>query len=138
MTIDTVKKSEYKSKFRRTFIRHLIMIAISLIIVVLGLLWQWSLSITAWCNAFWLAFSIYLLIVWTIFIYNQNVLSSFIHSAKTFGLMLVGKRPKLKYSEYKLQVEENKIPSIYGRLTMAYGFIMFLISIGLLIYIEIF
>ena len=113
------------------------MILISSLLVGLGLLWQWSITLTAWCNAFWFAFSIYLLIVWTIYIYNQNVLSSFIHSVKTFGLMLVGKKPKLKYSEYKLQIEENKIPTHYGRVVFVYGLMMLIISMVLLVFIEV-
>lgn len=124
-------------KVRKKITIHAIMSLISSLIVGLGLLWQWSTTLIAWCNAFWFAFSIYLLVVWTIFIYNQNVLSSFIHSVKTFGLMFVGKKPKLKYSEYKLQVEENKIPTRYGRIIFTYGIIMLIISIVLIVYIEV-
>lgn len=92
----------------------------------LGLIWQDSYTLTAWTNALWLSFVMVFFIGWIMFIYNQNIISSFVHSIKTFGLMVVGKKPEKSYYEVKVEVEENQIPKGYFYLSFGIS-ILFLI-----------
>jgi hypothetical protein len=47
------------------------------------------------------------------FVWNLNILSPLIHGFKTFGLMLVGKRPKTDYYDYMKKIQEDPIPKYY-------------------------
>lgn len=107
------EKKAKRQKYQRYFRAALVMTIINFILVGFGLLWQWEISLMAVGDALWLAFAIELTVAWVMFVYNHNILSPFIHGVKTFGLMVVGKRPKLDYYHYMKKVEEDQIPSFY-------------------------
>ncbi len=112
-TAEELKKKERIQKIKKYLITALIMTVISGIIFVLLMLYQrdWTLmnignSITFTCILIFFA-------GWIMFVWNHNILSPLIHGVKTFGLMLVGKKPKLKYYDYMKKVEEEPIPKYY-------------------------
>lgn len=102
-----------KAKQQRNLKAALVMTIISIVLVGFGLLWQWELSLRSIGDAFWLAFAIELTMAWTMFIYNENILSPLIHGTKTFLSMIVGKRPKESYFEYTMRINDNQIPRFY-------------------------
>lgn len=101
----------------------------SFIIILIGLLWQKSFDLMAWSNAFLLASISIFFIGWIMFIHNKNIISVFTHSFKTFGLMLVGKKPAKSYYEVKTAIEENPIPNRYFIVSFIYSGIIFIITI---------
>lgn len=108
---EEIVKQEKKKKRRRQ-IRAIVVFAImALIALFIAFWWQgWKFDLRGFADAFTLAFVISLLTTWTMFVYNQNILSPLIHGVKTFGLMLVGKKPKQDYYSYMQKVEEEPIP----------------------------
>ena len=102
-----------KQKQKRNLKAALVMTVISVVLVGFGLLWQWELSLRSIGDAFWLAFAIELTMAWTMFVYNENILSPLIHGTKTFLSMIVGKRPKESYFEYTMRINDNQIPKFY-------------------------
>lgn len=102
-----------KQKRTRNLKAALVMMIISIVLVGFGLLWQWELSLRSIGDALWLAFAIELTMAWTMFIYNENILSPLIHGTKTFFSMIAGKRPKESYFEYTMRINENQIPRFY-------------------------
>ena len=109
------KSLSKKKKKRRRQIRAIVVFAImALIALFIAFWWQgWKFDLRGFADAFTLAFVISLLTTWTMFVYNQNILSPLIHGVKTFGLMLVGKNQskttihickKLKKSQYLNQL----------------------------------
>lgn len=123
-------KRKKQIKYTLVVIAHIIG---SALILLLGLVWQASWDLMAWTNSLWLAFVMVFFIGWIMVIYNQNIISSFVHSVKTFGLMLVGKRPAKKYYEVKLEVEENQIPKFYFLITFGTSFLILIPAIITLI-----
>lgn len=105
----------------------------SALLILLGMIWQKSWDLMAWTNSLWLAFAIVFFIAWIMIIYNANIISSFVHSIKTFGLMFVGRRPKKKYYEVKLEVEENQIPKRYVIITFSFSLLILIPAIITLI-----
>lgn len=101
----------------------------SFIIILIGLLWQKSFDLMAWSNAFLLSSISIFFIGWIMFIHNKNIISVFTHSFKTFGLMLVGKKPAKSYYEVKTAIEENPIPNRYFIVSFIYSGIIFIITI---------
>ncbi|MCU0105469.1 hypothetical protein N7603_07340 [Acholeplasma vituli] len=102
-----------KQKQKRNLKAALVMTVISVVLVGFGLLWQWELSLRSIGDAFWLAFAIELTMAWTMFVYNENILSPLIHGTRTFLSMIVGKRPKESYFEYTMRINDNQIPKFY-------------------------
>lgn len=109
-TVITKDNKKAKKKMSKFLKYSIIFNIISILLVGLGLLWQWNLELLAWTDALWLAFAIELLIGWGMFVFNKNIFSPFIHGLKTFGLMFVGKRPKEDYYSYTKKIEDNQIP----------------------------
>ncbi|MEF3693637.1 MAG: hypothetical protein V3569_05635 [Acholeplasmataceae bacterium] len=107
------EKTRKKRKRKLYLVTALVMMGINILLVGFGLLWQWEISLMAFGDALWLAFAIELTVAWVMFVYNHNILSPFIHGVKTFGLMIVGKRPKLDYYHYMKKVEDDQIPKFY-------------------------
>ncbi len=105
----------------------------SALLVFFGLLWQDSYKLMAWSNAFLFAFVMVFFVGWIMYIYNENIVSVFVHSIKTFGLMIVGKRPKKKYYEVKEDVEDNQVPKIYMVITFSMSLILLIPTIILTI-----
>ena len=102
-----------KSKLLQAFIFSLLILLVTGILFGIGILWQWSVSLLAICNAFY--FSATILIAFSIIIYaaNNNIFSPLIYGTKTFFLMFVAKRPKLSYFDYVQETKEKPIPKIY-------------------------
>lgn len=115
MVEDEVERSKRAKKQRRKkyLTTAFVMTIINIGLVVFGLFWQWELSLMAIGDAFWLAFAIEFAAAWTMFVYNKNIFSPMIHGMKTFGLMIVGKRPKLDYYHYMKKIEDDPIPAYY-------------------------
>lgn len=107
-----IEKSKKKRK-KRIWISAIVMLILSLILFGFGLFWQDAYDLMAICDSLWLTFAIEFTIGWVLFVYNKNIFSPLIHGVKTFGLMLVGKRPKQNFYDYTKYVEENPIPSFY-------------------------
>lgn len=112
-TTEQLKKDEQRKKRKRLLITFLVMTAISCITFILGLLWQWEWSLMAATDALTLSFALIFFAGWIMFVWNLNILSPLIHGFKTFGLMLVGKRPKTDYYDYMKKIEEDPIPKYY-------------------------
>lgn len=120
-----LEKAERKQKLRSILITLIINVIGSFIAVIIGLLWQDSFDLMAWANATLLAFLLVFFAGWIMFIHNKNIISMFTHSFKTFGLMLVGKKPAKTYYEVKTSIEENPIPNRYLIVSFVYsGFIL--------------
>lgn len=119
------KKKKYTNRYKYTLFTMSHLLAGGFFLL-LGLIWQDSYTLMAWTNALWLAFVMVFFIGWIMFIYNQNIISSFVHSVKTFGLMIVGRKPEKSYYEVKVEVDENQIPKAYFFLSFASA-ILFLV-----------
>lgn len=107
------EKNAKKKKRKKYFKIALIFLVVDVVLVGFGLLWQWEISLMAIGDALWLAFAIELTVAWIMFVYNHNILSPLIHGVKTFGLMIVGKRPKMDYYNYMKKIEDDPIPNFY-------------------------
>jgi hypothetical protein len=107
------EKRARKKRRQKYAMTALVMTVINVVLIIFGLLWQYELSLMAIGDAIWLAFAIELAAAWTMFVYNKNIFSPMIHGMKTFGLMIVGKRPKLDYYHYMKKIEDDPIPSYY-------------------------
>lgn len=102
-----------KSKLITALIFTSLVILVSGVLVGIGLLWQWSVSFLAICNAFY--FSASILVTFSVIVYaaNNNIFSPLVYGTKTFFLMFVAKRPKLSYFDYVQETKKNPIPKIY-------------------------
>lgn len=132
------KEEQLKRLKRKKLIKYTFVVVAhilgSALLLLLGLLWQNDfLTLMAWTNSLWLTFVMVFFIGWIMFIYNQNIISSFVHSLKTFGLMFVGKRPAKKYYEVKMEVEENQIPKSYLFITFGFSLLILIPAIITLI-----
>ena len=107
--VDNLKKRKRK----RHIVAIIIMLVSSLILFGFSLMWQASYNLMAICNGLWLVFAIEFTVGWFMFVSNKNLFSPLIHGIKTFGLMLVGKKPKFDYYSYTKHIEDNPIPAFY-------------------------
>lgn len=105
----------------------------SFLLVLFALYWQDRFDVMAYSNAFLFAFVMVFFTGWIMLIYNQNIISLVTHSFKTFGLMIVGKRPKKAYYEVKEDVEDNQVPKIYMIITFTCSIILLIPTIILTI-----
>lgn len=103
-------------------------------VVGIGLIWQDSYDIMAWANAFLLSFIMIFFVGWIMFIHNKNILSVVTHSFRTFGLMIVGKRPAKSYYEVKTEIEDHPIPNIYLIITFLFSLVLLIVTIILTLY----
>jgi hypothetical protein len=108
------------------------MIVLSVLLVALGLVWQDSISLLAWTNAFWLAFALVFFMGWVLFVYNRNIFSPLFYGAKTFVLMFVGKRPKTDYYTYVKGIYDNPIDAYYYIVLFLTSLVLFVPSMILL------
>lgn len=128
------KKISKKHKIRkRNMIAGATMLFSSVFLVGFGLFWQWDISIMAITDALWFAFAIEFAVAWSMFVYNHNIFSPIIHGAKTFGLMLVGKRPKEDYYHYMKNIQDNPVPAFYYIVVFISSGVLLIPSIILLI-----
>lgn len=126
--LNQIEKKQKRLKHTRTI---LIFLGITLLALFIGIWWQgFKFDLIAFADAFTLSFVFSLLITWIMFMYNKNILSPMIHGIKTFGLMLVGKRPKKDYYTYMKGIEEDPIPSYI----IIYSLIYTLISMVAMIF----
>lgn len=102
----------------------LVMFVISVVLVLLGLLWQDKFTLMAWGDALWLAVALEFSAAWMMFIYNRNIMSPVIYGFKTFVLMFAAKKPKTDYYGYIKSIEENQIPTFYYRVIFISSFIL--------------
>ncbi len=123
------EKAEKKKKIKTIYTTLMFNVIGSVIMIVIGLLWQDKFDIMAWSNALLLAFIMVFFAGWIMFIHNKNIISVFTHSFKTFGLMIVGKRPAKSYYEVKQSIEENPIPNRYIYITFLYSSFLLIITI---------
>ncbi len=128
-------KKKKKSKLVYVLIALGWMILINGLLFGFGVFWQDDTSLLAIGDAFWLAFFLQLFAGWIMFVYNMNILAPFIHGFKTFGLMIIGKRPKQDYYEYMQNVQNNPIPKKYYILTFLSSLISFIPALTILIII---
>jgi len=129
----TRAKAEKKRARKSTVITFLFNIIGSMIVILIGLLWQNAYDVMAWSNALLLAFIMIFFVGWIMFIHNKNIISIFTHSFKTFGLMLIGKRPAKSYYEVKVGIEENPIPNKYIIISFVWSGILLVATIILTI-----
>lgn len=99
------------------------------VIIAVGLIWQDAYDLMAWSNAVLLAFAMVFFVGWIMLMHNKNILSVFTHSMKTFGLMIVGKRPAKSYYEVKVEIEENPIPKIYLIIIFSFSILLLIATI---------
>lgn len=134
------KKAAKRKKFWKYFwiiVGHFIYTGI---FILIGMIWQKGSGrreILQWANSFTLATIMVFFVGWIMFIYNKNILSLFVHSVKTFGLMIVGKRPAKSYYEVKTEIEDNPIPKIYMRITFLFSLVIFVATVSLVIIADI-
>lgn len=133
LDIKVLQLKQKLKKRKRNIIGCVVMLVISAILFGLGLLWQDAYDTLAICNALWLAFAIEITMGWVLFVYNKNIFSPFIHAMKTFGLMIVGKRPKEDYYTYSKHIEENQIPAFYYVIIFIFAAIIFVPALILMI-----
>lgn len=129
----TRAKAEKKKTRKSIYITFLLNIATSIIMIIIGLLWQNSYDVMAWSNALLLSFIMIFFVGWIMFIHNKNIISIFTHSFKTFGLMLIGKRPAKSYYEVKVGIEENPIPNKYLIISFIWSGVLLIATIILTI-----
>ena len=132
-TAQELKKKEKRRKIKKLFLTALVMTIISVVIFVLTMLFQWKLTLMAIGNAMTFTCALVFFAGWIMFVWNLNILSPFIHGIKTFGLMFVGKRPKLKYYDYLKKIEEEPIPKYYIRACLITALVLLIPSIVLTI-----
>lgn len=118
---------------KRNIISIIVMIVLSALLFGFALLWQDAHDILAICNALWFVFAMEITMAWVIFVYNKNIFSPIIHAAKTFGLMIVGKKPKQDYYAYMKHVQENQIPAFYYVIIFITAGIIFIPALILMI-----
>lgn len=126
-------KEKVKIARRRVIRFHLrtvlIMLVISIVLVLLGLLWQDKYTLMAWGDALWLAVALEFSAAWMMFIYNQNIMSPVIYGLKTFFLMFAAKKPKMDYYGYTKSIEEEQIPKYIYRVIFISSFILMIPAI---------
>ncbi|MGI6781541.1 MAG: hypothetical protein ACOX56_01700 [Acholeplasmataceae bacterium] len=108
---EEIKKKERQKRRRKRIRTVLIFGIITMVALFIAFWWQaWKFDLRGFADAFTLAFVVSLLATWVMFVYNKNILSPLIHGVKTFGLMLVGKKPKDDYYTYMKKIEDEPIP----------------------------
>jgi len=120
---DNLKEETQENKKRITkkyVIGSIVMLLVTVGITLFGLSWQDDYSLKALGDALWLTFALELLIGWTLFMYNLNILSPILYAVQTLGRMIVGKPRKTDYYTYMLNVKDNQIPRFI--------YVLFLIS----------
>ena len=108
-----LKKKRRKEFIKKYTITSIVMLLISGALFGFALLWQWKTNSLAIANAFTLTTILIFAMGWMLFVYNLNILSPLIHGFKSFGLMIVGKRPKLSYYDYMKKIQDNPLPKFY-------------------------
>lgn len=134
---EELKRREKIKKIKKYVVTTLIMASISTAIISLSLVWMWRFNLMAWTDAFWFATLLIFFAGWIMFIYNGNILSPLIHGIKSFGLFVVGKRPKLDYYHYMKKVQEDQIPKFYYRVCFITALVLAIPSTILLIIVMI-
>lgn len=134
---ETLKK-EKKRKKRNLIITIIVLIIGDILLLGLGFLWQGFVRIKenplkATCDSFTLAFAISFIAATVMFSYNFNALSFIIHGTRTFGLMLIGRRPKQSYYEYMKKVQDNPIPKLLYLPVFINSGVLLTVMLGLLI-----
>ncbi len=130
---EELKRREKIKKIKKYVFTGLIMSSISATIISLSLIWMWRFNLMAWTDAFCFATLLIFFAGWIMFIYNGNILSPLIHGIKSFGLFVVGKRPKLDYYHYMKKVQDEQIPKFYYRVCFITALILAIPSLILLL-----
>lgn len=120
-----------KKKFKKSiYITAITLTIISALLFGFGIVWQGcKTSMMEITNALWLTFGVLFFVAWIFFVYNKNILSPVIHGFKVFGLMLVGKRAKDSYYDYKTNIEENPIPKFIYIMIFIFAFLILIAAI---------
>lgn len=131
-----LKREKRKKIIKKYSIAIAVMVASTGIVFGLIMLWQKgreapiSMKIT---DALWLTLLLHFAAGWIMFVYNYNVLSPIIHGVRTFGLMIVGKKPSKDYYTYLKHIQENPLPRFYILVPMITSFILAIPAIILLV-----
>lgn len=89
-----------------------VIVVLSALLVAFALFWQQRTDFLAVTNAFYFAAFLFFSFGFMIFAANHNIFSPFVYGMKTFGLMLIGRRPKLKYYDYYQDIKNNPLPKV--------------------------
>jgi uncharacterized membrane protein len=104
---------EKKKKRRKLILTAVIMFLISNALFWFVILWQNRLDLLAVTDALTVTVLLIFAGGWVMLIWNMNILSPLIHGIKTFGLMFVGKKPKLDYYSYTQKIQDEPISKYY-------------------------
>lgn len=110
------KNKKQKARNKKIRISIYVYSVVTLILLIFGLLWQWKFDLMAINNTIWFTIIIEFAIGWGMYVYNKNIFSPLIHGTKTFGLMLVGKRPKKKYYDYMKDIQDNPVDKLFYKI----------------------
>ena len=109
---ENISNQEYSK--RLSIVRTIIILTvISAIVFAFILIWQNDTSLMAICNALWFVAVLQFFIGWILLMNNMTIFTPLIYGVKSFGLMLVGKKPNQDYYTYVKMKEDNPIPKYY-------------------------
>ena len=134
---DSVKDvAKRKKEHRNKIIIFSVGLAVfNIIVFVFALILQRKVSLMTVTNALWFAGIFDFTASWMIFVYNKNIFSPLAHGFKTFGLMLIGRRPKEDYYTYFKRVEENQVDKLYIKIFLIFTGVILVPGIILLFFV---
>lgn len=115
---ENISNLEYAK--RLTIVKTIIILTvISAAVFAFILIWQNDTSLMAICNALWFVVVLQFFIGWILLMNNMRIFTPLVYGVKSFGLMLVGKKPNEDYYTYVKAREDNPIPKYYLRICLS-------------------